>query len=76
VVCDGLELTFYEQAYGDPDYGKFWGGNMPTASWLSREAIEQCFRHCGYDLSVHEDNRATQAGHHITATALRQADGI
>jgi 2-polyprenyl-3-methyl-5-hydroxy-6-metoxy-1,4-benzoquinol methylase len=76
VICDGLELTFYEQAYGDPDYGKFWGGNAPTASWLSREAIEQCFRHFGYDLSVHEDNRATQAGHHITATALLQADGV
>jgi hypothetical protein len=32
VVCDGLELTFYEQAYGDTDYGKFWGGNTPRAS--------------------------------------------
>jgi hypothetical protein len=80
VVCDGLELTFYEQAYHeqgyDPNYGIFWGGNTPTASWLSREAIEQCFRHFGFHLSVHDDNRVTQAGHHITATALRQADGI
>jgi hypothetical protein len=33
-ICDGLELTFYEQAYGDPNYGKFWGGNI-AASWLS-----------------------------------------
>jgi hypothetical protein len=57
VVCDGLELTFYEQAYGDPNYGKFWGGNTPTASWLSRDSIEQCFRHFGYELTVHEDNR-------------------
>ena len=51
VVCDGLDLTFYEQAYGDPDYGKFWGGNTPTASWLSRDSIEQCFRHFGYELT-------------------------
>jgi hypothetical protein len=76
MVCDGLELTFYEQAYGDPDYGKFWGGNTSTASWLSRNSIEQCFRHFGYELTVHEDNRATQVGPHIIATALRQADGV
>jgi hypothetical protein len=31
-ICDGLELTFYEQAYDDPNYSKFWGGNTPRAS--------------------------------------------
>lgn len=73
VVCDGLELTFYELSYPDQESGRFWGGNRPTASWLSREDIELCFRHFGYALTVHEDNRATQAGPHITATAIRQA---
>jgi hypothetical protein len=72
-VCDGLELTFYEHTSGDPNYGKFWSGNTPTVSWLSRDSIEQCFRHFGYELSVHEDNRATQIGPHITATAWRKA---
>jgi hypothetical protein len=72
VVCDGLELTFYEHVYEDMDYGKFWGGNKPTASWLTKDAIEQCFRHFGYDLTIHEDNRTAQIGSHITATASRQ----
>jgi 2-polyprenyl-3-methyl-5-hydroxy-6-metoxy-1,4-benzoquinol methylase len=75
-VCDGLELTFYEQAYGDPAYGKFWGGTTPTASWLARDAIEQCFLHFGYEITVHEDNRVTQIGPHITATAWRKAEGV
>jgi hypothetical protein len=44
-VCDGLQLTFHELAYGDPAYGNCWGGNTPTASWLSRDSIENCFRH-------------------------------
>ena len=72
VTCDGLELTFYENAYGDPNYGRFWGGNMPTASWLSRDAIAQCFRYFGYDFTVHEDNRVHEYGPCLTATALRQ----
>jgi SAM-dependent methyltransferase len=79
VVCDGLELTFYElayAAYGDLSYGKFWGGNMPTASWLSRDSIGQCFRHFGYALTVHEDNRTTPVGSHITATALRKTGSV
>jgi Protein of unknown function (DUF1698) len=72
VICDGLELTFYEQAYGDSNYGKFWGGNMPTASWLSRDSIECCFRHFGYELTVHEDNRHQVGGPSIIATAFRK----
>jgi hypothetical protein len=71
IVCDGLALTFYEQAYGDQSYGKFWGGNKPTASWLTKEDIELCFRHFGYDLTVHEDSRLNEATPHLTATALR-----
>jgi Protein of unknown function (DUF1698) len=75
MVCDGLELTFYELVYGDhgdTGYGKFWGGNMPTASWLTRDAIEQGFRHFGYELTVHEDNRHHAGGPCITATASRK----
>jgi hypothetical protein len=71
--CDGLEFTFYEHVYGDVDYAKFWGGNKRTASWLGREDIERCFRHFGYELTVHEDNRVHGGGPCITATALRKA---
>jgi hypothetical protein len=34
----------------------------------SRDSIEQCFRHFGYELTVHEDNRH----HAIIATASRK----
>jgi hypothetical protein len=74
VVCDGLKLTFYEQTYTDADLalGTFWGGNRPTASWLSREDIERCFCHFGYDLTVHADEPGI-FGPCITATGIRQA---
>ncbi|MGH6868822.1 MAG: hypothetical protein ACREDA_08135, partial [Methylocella sp.] len=79
VVCVGLELTFYDpayEAYGDPNHGKFWGGNTPTASWLWQYSIEQWFRLFGYDPTVRDDNRDTHAVRHIIATALPQADGV
>ena len=75
VVCDGLELTFYEQAYADPEVGTFWGGNSPTSSWLSKEDIELCFRHFGYDLTVHVDEPGIN-GPCITATGIRQASAL
>jgi 2-polyprenyl-3-methyl-5-hydroxy-6-metoxy-1,4-benzoquinol methylase len=71
VFFDDLKLTFYEQQYGDSSYGKFWGGNKPTASWMTKEAIELCFRYFGYDLTLHEDDRVHQGGPNIIATALR-----
>jgi hypothetical protein len=74
VVCDGLELTYYEHEYGDQGYAKFWGGNMPTASWLTKEAIEQCFKHFGYELTVHIDDQVHKGGPNIYATALRAKD--
>ncbi len=72
VVCDGLKLTFYEETYSDQKLGTFWGGNRPTASWLSRQDIELCFRHFGYDLTVHADEPGIY-GPCITATGIRQA---
>jgi hypothetical protein len=72
VVCDGLKLIFYEHDYGNTQFGRFWGGNKSIASWLDREDIERCFRHFGYDLTVHEDNGAHEGGPCLTATALRR----
>ncbi|MEJ0095239.1 MAG: class I SAM-dependent methyltransferase [Methylocella sp.] len=71
VACDGIEVTFYEQAYGDTAYGTFWGGNKPTASWLSKPGIERCFSHFGYKLTIHEDNVGHINGPCVTATAIR-----
>jgi hypothetical protein len=51
---------------------KFWGGNTPTASWLSRDSIEQCFRHFGYELTGHEDNRHHAGVPCIITTASRK----
>jgi hypothetical protein len=74
--CDGVELTFYERSYGDTsNTDKFWGGIMPSASWLRKDEIVRCFEHFGYRLTVHEDNRIEEAGPWITATALRQPTG-
>jgi Protein of unknown function (DUF1698) len=71
VAADGLELTFYEQAYGDTEAGTFWGGTKPVASWLSKQGIEQCLGHFGYKLTVHQDNVDHVHGPCITATAIR-----
>jgi ubiquinone/menaquinone biosynthesis C-methylase UbiE len=77
VVCDGLKLTFYEQTYSNPEFelGTFCGGNKPSASWLSREDIELCFRHFGYDLTVHADEPGIY-GPCITATGIREARAL
>lgn len=74
VLCDGVEMTFYEHTYPDSGSGPFWGGNRPSASWLSREDIERCFRHFGYALTVHAD-QPTLHGPCITATAIREQRG-
>lgn len=72
VACDGLDLTFHEHTYGvDIANNPFWGGNNPVASWLSRDDIERCFQHFGFAVAVHEDSRHLDAGHYITATAIR-----
>ncbi|WP_174511851.1 class I SAM-dependent methyltransferase [Methylocella tundrae] len=76
VNCDGLELILYEHIYGETtNSGQFWGGTMPSASWLEKAGIQRCFEHFGYQFSVHEDNPTQEAGPWITATALRQPTG-
>ena len=68
VYCDGLQVTFYELVYVNTSYGKFWGGNMPTASWLTKETSNDALRISG--LSLHSSH---QHGPCVTATALRRA---
>src|SRR5262249_50710102 len=39
--------TYHRLPYGGRELGKFWGGNKPSASWLSREDILRAFKQQG-----------------------------
>ena len=45
----GRQFTHHELPYPDMESGKFWGGNKPVASWLSREDMLDAFRAVGFD---------------------------
>ena len=45
----GRQFTHHELPYPDMDSGKFWGGNKPVASWLSREDMLGAFKAAGFD---------------------------
>lgn len=42
-------FTYYELEYPDMNSGKFWGGNKPVASWLTREDMLNAFRMFGFE---------------------------
>jgi Methyltransferase domain len=42
-------FTYYELKYRDMNSGKFWGGNKPVASWLSRDDMLNAFLAFGFD---------------------------
>ena len=70
--CDGMPVTFYEHAYNvDINSQSFWGGNQPTACWLSKETIQKLFSHFGFSLTIQSDVREWDAGLHLNATARR-----
>lgn len=72
VDCDGMPVTFYEHAYNvDINSQSFWGGNQPTACWLSKETIQKLFSHFGFSLTIQSDVREWDAGLHLNATARR-----
>ena len=45
----GRQFTHHELPYPDMESGKFWGGNKPVASWLSREDMLDAFKAAGFD---------------------------
>jgi len=70
----GLELTYYQHTYGlDPQASPYWGGIAPSPSWLWRDDIVRIFEHFGFTIEIIDDKRDTDAGHHITAVAIRGA---
>jgi len=77
VIRDGMPLEYYEHAYNiDISSEAFWGGNKPTACWMTKEAIIELFKNFGFQLTIHNDVRTWDIGHHITATAIRVPDGF
>jgi hypothetical protein len=72
VKCDDVDLVFYEQDYGDPNYGRFWGGLKPTSSWMTKDAISQCFERFGYEFVIRDDTRVHPGGPNICGTAVRR----
>jgi hypothetical protein len=76
IVCDGLDLTFYEHVYGDPNYARFWGGIKPTASWLLKDDIEKCFNHFNFDVTIIEDMKVHTGGPNISAVAVRRETAL
>ena len=68
---DGIDLIYYRQDYGDPGYGKFWGGTKKFSSWLGREQIASCFERFGYAFAIHDDPANHPGGPNIYATAMR-----
>jgi Methyltransferase domain len=66
----GVEM--FSLRYADPDYGKFWGGNEPTAVWLKRDDILGLFAQMGLaKLTVFEDNPHHPNGACITFAVSR-----
>jgi SAM-dependent methyltransferase len=46
---DGIASTYYRAQYRDRAQPSFWGGNKPSASWMTRDDILGAFRHFGLD---------------------------
>ena len=49
--------TYHHLTYKNQAFGTFWGGNKPTASFLSREDILRAFRQHGFaNFELHEED--------------------
>jgi hypothetical protein len=49
VTRGGQRYIYHQRIYEDRDYGRFWGGNKPTASLLARDDILRAFAANGFD---------------------------
>ena len=67
----GMKLKYWVLDYGDPAYGKFWGGIKRTSAWMERDDIVRCFEHFGYRFKIHDDVKVHVGGPNIYATAIR-----
>jgi len=64
--------TLYQLEYPDMNYEKFWGGNRPIASWLTREDILKIFSASGMvNIQIIEENLDHPGGACFTFAASR-----
>ena len=50
----------------------FWGGNKPTASWMTRDDIIAAFRHFGFDaIDIIDDQPEVKPGPAFSFAARR-----
>ena len=74
-AADGLTATYYRVQYQDRAEPSFWGGNKPSASWMTRDDILAAFRHFGLgEIDVIADDPDAQHGPTITFTARRRGN--
>lgn len=53
----GEAFRYYEIPYAGRHLGTFWGGNKPSASWLSRDDVLRAFRLNGFtNTRIHEED--------------------
>jgi hypothetical protein len=72
LISHGFETTYYELAYSDMRYDRFWGGNTPVAAWMTQAEIIRAFRHFGFESSaVLQDHPEHPAGGAFSLAAWR-----
>jgi len=72
VAADGFSATYYRASYLDRAQPGFWGGNKPSASWMTRKDILAAFRHYGMDeIDIIDEDEAAPHGATICFVATR-----
>ena len=68
----GFSATYFGARYWDRAEGSFWGGNKPTANWMTRDDLIAAFHHFGFDeIDVIADQVDVQPGPAITFAARK-----
>jgi SAM-dependent methyltransferase len=71
-TLDGIAAAYYRANYQDRAQRNFWGGNKPSASWMTRNDILAAFRHFGLDeIAVITEDRDAKPGPTICFAARR-----
>lgn len=72
----GFSATYFGARYWDRAEGSFWGGNKPTANWMTRDDIIGAFRHFGFnEVNVIDDQPEAKPGPAFSLAAKRSRNG-
>lgn len=72
VTHDGETYVYHRAIYTERTAGRFWGGNAPTASFLSRDDIVRAFRQHGLsDVVLHGEELSHPGGPCFSASFRR-----